>query len=780
MSFKPLPEQSSLDKIATPSARARQKPTPKKSYLLALALASSALVTGIAVTSTTQAASLGDLFSSDQSAGQKKFLSVDQAFKVSHSSKALDKGTQLSINFDITPEHYVYRDQIKLSLPAGVTAAPFSFSQSPISIDDPTFGRVPVFDQTNMVATTTLMASDGKSVDNAAVTIGWQGCAKAGLCYPPEKIKTSVTITGVPQQAAAAPASNTSTNASTNKNSTATAKNAANPTTSSATQTNIAKATVTSTGAAAAQAPSNSSAQAADATDKALNAESAGADENSIDANGANGANAALDNNEATALAADNVDGTYLEAADLNNPDLNTDNTANVNVSNPESETQKLNNQDPNSLAANNLEESDPFGLAAHPWLALGLLFLAGLGLALTPCVLPMLPIVANIVARQQNPTVKKGVILTTSYAIGVSIAYGILGAVIAVFGESLGIIGWLQNPIILISFALIFVLLALYMLGVFSIRLPYFISSKMQGLSQAGDSKLGSAGGSLAAGFLSALVVSPCVSAPLFGALLAVSTIGSPLLGFAALFMLGLGLSAPLILIGATQGKIMPKAGEWMNWVKQGFALLLFAVALLLLERVFISPMMLLVWALWFMVVATWAWSWLGKARMLTQAIGLVAGIWAATLIIGAALGNDDSLQPLASLSAAPLMMQGNGQSIATPSTHSDETITTLAQLDAITSANPKVLVDLTADWCIECRIMDKNLFTTRPVQMQDWQLVRLDITETTAESKAILARYQLFGPPTLLYYQDGQLIKKQVGEIGRQQFEQTLTALN
>ena len=399
--------------------------------------------------------------------------------------------------------------------------------------------------------------------------------------------------------------------------------------------------------------------------------------------------------------------------------------------------------------------------------------------MALTPCVLPMLPIVANIVARQQNPTVKKGVILTTSYAIGVSIAYGILGAVIAVFGESLGIIGWLQNPIILISFALIFVLLALYMLGVFSIRLPYFISSKMQGLSQAGDSKLGSAGGSLAAGFLSALVVSPCVSAPLFGALLAVSTIGSPLLGFAALFMLGFGLSAPLILIGATQGKIMPKAGEWMNWVKQGFALLLFAVALLLLERVFISPVMLLVWALWFMVVATWAWSWLGKARMLTQAIALVAGIWSAMLIIGAALGNDDSLHPLASLSAAP-MMQGNGQPIAAPSTHSDETITTLAELDAITSTNPKVLVDLTADWCIECRIMDKNLFTNRPAQMQDWQLVRLDITETTAESKAILARYQLFGPPTLLYYQDGQLLKKQVGEIGRQEFEQTLTALN
>ena len=437
------------------------------------------------------------------------------------------------------------------------------------------------------------------------------------------------------------------------------------------------------------------------------------------------------------------------------------------------------------SAIANNLVEGDPFGLASHPWLAFGLLFLAGLGLALTPCVLPMLPIVANIVARQKNPTVKKGVILTTSYAIGVATAYGLLGAVIAVFGESLGIIGWLQNPIILISFAIVFILLALYMLGVFTIRLPRAISSKIQGLSQAGDSKLGSTGGSLVAGFLSALVVSPCVSAPLFGALLAVSTIGSPLLGFAALFMLGFGLSAPLILIGATQGKIIPKAGEWMNWVKVGFALLLLAVALLLIERVFISPVILLVWALWFMVVATWAWIWLGRGRMLTQALGLVAGIWAACLIIGAALGNDDSLHPLASLSAAPMMVQSSsGQSIegqlAGNNNATDKTVTTLAQLDAIIAANPKVIVDVTAEWCIECRIMDKNLFYSRPAQMQGWQLVKLDITETSADSKAILARYKLFGPPALLYYQDAQLVTQQVGEIGRQEFEQTLTALN
>ncbi|MBF2719139.1 protein-disulfide reductase DsbD [Psychrobacter sp. NG254] len=694
-----------------------------KSYVFALAIASSSLLAGLPVTSTTaHAAGLGDLFGSSQSASKSKFLPVDQAFQVSSSITPVKSGTRLAVNFDITPEHYVYKKQLKLTLPAGVTAAPFTFSQTPYSIDDPTFGKVLVFDQANMVATTTLTTSNGKSMLDVPIVIGWQGCAKAGLCYPPEKITTTVDIKTVSAQA------------------------------------------TTENGAAA-----SASSEKGDSANTM-------ADSTVIQSATANIDNTTLDTEQLPAdeevIDYDLIDGDSLEYESLDGS------TTTDTLSGEKSGVNGAANG--HETTSEPLVDGDPFGLASHPWLALVLLFLAGLGLALTPCVLPMLPIVANIVAREQNPTVKRGVILTTSYAIGVATAYGVLGAIIAVFGESLGIIGWLQNPIILIGFAIVFVLLALYMLGFFTVRLPQTISRKMQGLSQAGDSKLGSTGGSLVAGFLSALVVSPCVSAPLFGALLAVSTIGNPLLGFVALFMLGFGLSAPLILIGATQGKIMPKAGEWMNWVKQGFALLLFAVALLLIERVFISPVMLMVWALWFMVVATWAWSWLGKARMLTQAISLMAGIWAACLIIGAALGNDDSLHPLASLSAAPMMVQSTSGQPGNNDSTTDKTITTLAELDAIVAANPNVIVDLTAEWCIECRIMDKNLFHNRPVQMQDWQLVRLDITETTEDSKAILSRYKLFGPPALLYYKEGQLTQKQVGEIGRAEFEQTLDALN
>ncbi len=715
--------------LQTPSKNSSVTPSSKKtkSYVLAFALAGGSLLTGLGVTTVgVQAAGLGDLFSNDKSSAQAKFLPVEQAFQVSSSSKADAKGTTLAVNFTITPEHYVYKDQLKLILPAGITAAPFTFNRKPVLIDDPTFGKVPVFDQATMVATTTLTSATGKSVNDAEVTIGWQGCAKAGLCYPPEKIKTTVNIAATKQKTATVVAATNEPQKANIKSATSIVSSVESPPVATDTTNSISGADTSTI---------------------------SGADTNSIsgaDSNTMSGA-----------------DSNTMSGADSSPVG---DETININTNSAET--------------ASDLSETDPFGLAEHPWLAMLLLFLAGLGLAFTPCVLPMLPIVANIVGRQENPTVKKGVILTTSYAIGVATAYGILGALIAVFGESLGIIGWLQNPIILISFAIVFVLLALYMLGLFSIRLPRAISSKMQGLSQAGDSKLGSAGGSLAAGFLSALVVSPCVSAPLFGALLAVSTIGSPLLGFAALFMLGFSLSAPLILIGATQGSIMPKAGEWMNWVKIGFALLLFAVALLLVERVFISSVMLLVWALWFMVVATWAWSWLGKGRILTQALGLIVGIWAIILVVGAALGNDDSLHPLESLSATSTMMQTSTGQITNQNLSAnnarDQKITTLAELDVITAANPKVIVDVTAEWCIECRIMDKNLFTSRPVQMQDWQLVRLDITDTTEDSKAILTRYQLFGPPTLLYYKDGALVNKQVGETGRAEFEQTLIELN
>ncbi|MGM8937356.1 protein-disulfide reductase DsbD domain-containing protein [Psychrobacter glaciei] len=168
--------------------------TANRSHLLSFALVGSTILTGLTATSmTAQAAGLSDLFGNN-SAAKSKFLPVDQAFQVVSSNKATSKGTLLSISFEITPGHYVYKDKLTLSFPKGISATPFTFSQSAVSIDDPTFGKVPVFTQRSVTATTTLITSNGKGAKNVPVIIGWQGCATAGLCYPPEKVKTKINI----------------------------------------------------------------------------------------------------------------------------------------------------------------------------------------------------------------------------------------------------------------------------------------------------------------------------------------------------------------------------------------------------------------------------------------------------------------------------------------------------------------------------------------------------------------------------------------------------------
>lgn len=162
-------------------------------HALALTILSTSLLTTLSMTSiSANAAGLNDLF--NNSSAQSKFLPVDEAFQVSASTKATSSGTRLSISFDITPGHYVYKDKLALSFPKGINATPFTFNQAPVSINDPTFGQVPVFTQRSVVATTMLTTSNGKGARNAPIMIGWQGCAKAGLCYPPEKIKAKINV----------------------------------------------------------------------------------------------------------------------------------------------------------------------------------------------------------------------------------------------------------------------------------------------------------------------------------------------------------------------------------------------------------------------------------------------------------------------------------------------------------------------------------------------------------------------------------------------------------
>nr|WP_228288336.1 protein-disulfide reductase DsbD domain-containing protein [Moraxella osloensis] len=690
----------------------------------------------LAVTSLTmpnaQAISLSEVFGGNDNpslTAKDKPLPVHEAFKV----YTEQKGQVVTIHVDVKPGYYAYRDKLTLQLPDGVTATPLQFSAAPTYVDDPDFGRVPVFEQ-SFTATTTLSAD--KAITSQPATVKWQGCAKVGLCYPPEKTKFVIT------QLAA------STKNGAKKSDAMSSKTAQAKVTNTVATTNDAAPTTTQQSASL---PPAKTVNEATSTPSAKQALSSGN----------------------TAAAGQQVASTTAQL-------MASAPVVSMASSQPVQTTVMTKPAASSAAVATSLSGSasnqDIFGLTKHSGVALLLLFLAGLGLAFTPCVLPMLPIVANIVARQHRPSAKKGLLLTGSYGLGVATSYGILGAVIALFGQSLGILNWLQNPVILLIFAGLFILLGLYMLDVIRWQLPHALRVKFQKISQIGANRLGSLSGSYLTGLFSALVVSPCVTAPLAGALAGVAALGDPVMGFAALFLLGLGLSTPLILLGATQGNFMPKAGEWMNWVKTSFGLLLFGVALLMIERIWLSSWMLLLWALWFAVIGLWLWRWQGKkGQLLTQALALLAWIWSACLVIGAASGSQDSWQPLNKL------VNTSGQSAFTATkTTQTITITKLSELEPLLTQYPKLVVDVTAEWCIECRIMDKTLFANPPQSLASWQVVKLDVTDNTADSQAIYKKLAVFGPPVLLFYQNGQLVARQNGEVKRPDFEQLLSQLN
>lgn len=658
-----------------------------KNWIYSAALGASIVsAVSVGVTLPASANGLASLFGDTS---QPKFLPVYEAFKVSSSQV----GDELVVNFVVTPKHYVYQERLSLTLPEGVSSGSWKFDKTPTMIDDPNFGITPVFEE-NVTAKIKLSSQTG--IQKQSVQIRWQGCAKAGLCYPPETTTVQISLNANDGQAASA--SQTATK-------------------HDSTTTQIA--------------PHNQ------------------------------------DISSQTAASAITQDEAVVQ--DFVKPDEQ-----------PSAQTQTLPVDDNSEADTNqdvqiNTVQKNRFALdhtlptisdeRMSPILTIGLLFLAGILLAFTPCVYPMIPIVANIVARQHAKSdAKRGFALSLAYGVGVASAYGLLGALIAWFGQALGIATWLQRAEVLIGAALLFAIFAVFMLGWINIRLPSAISNQLSLKSQAADNRLGTMGGSYLSGLLSALVVSPCVSAPMAGALTVVAASGNVFFGFAALFALGIGISAPLVLLGTAQGKWMPKSGAWMQHIRTLGGFLLFGVSLLLIERVILNTWMLGLWMLWFIAVAAWLYLSVGRHQSLFKLLAVIPMIWAAILAYGITIGANDAWRP----------WHAQSQSL---SAHQDIHAKTLAELDRILVAHDKVLVDVTADWCIECRIMERTLFTDRPAVMNDYQVVKLDITETTDDSRAILSRYQLFGPPALLIYHQGKLERVLLGETKPETLKQALT---
>ena len=402
-------------------------------------------------------------------------------------------------------------------------------------------------------------------------------------------------------------------------------------------------------------------------------------------------------------------------------------------------------------------------------WKDLALFFLAGLGLTFTPCVLPMLPILSGVVLRGR-PSNARGLVLSLAYVLPMATCYAVLGALMGLFGAGLNLQAMLPSPWVLVPFAAFFGLFAMAMFGVFELRLPAFIRDRLD--QRASQTRGGTIAGAATLGVLSSLIVSPCITAPLTALLLYISSTGDAVGGGLQLFALGLGMGTPLVLFGAGGGALLPKSGPWLVTVRNAFGVMLLAVSVWLLERVLPGSLSLALWGLLAGGVAVF----LGALEFgpkthrqkLAQIVGLALLVYALAAWVGALQGTSDPLKPLGQLSATA--SQGSTKSGAW------QTLSSPAELDAALAeakaAGQPLLLDWYADWCISCKVIEREVFGNAEVgsKLAGWRLIRFDITESSAAQRALLDRYQLFGPPAIQLFSaqgDELLDLRVVGEV-------------
>lgn len=428
-------------------------------------------------------------------------------------------------------------------------------------------------------------------------------------------------------------------------------------------------------------------------------------------------------------------------------------------------------------LSIGNVAGSSPEALAAPvsasswSWKEIALFFLAGIGLTFTPCVLPMLPILSGVVLRGKVGGLR-GLSLSLAYVLPMAACFALLGALMGVFGAGLNLQARLQSVWVLVPFSAFFVIFAIAMFGAFELRLPQSISSRLDRI--AGKTEGGSLWGAAVLGVVSSLLVSPCVSAPLAGALLYISASGDAVGGGLKLFALGLGMGAPLLLIATGGATWLPKSGPWLVTVKNAIGVLLLALAIGLLSRVLPGQITLLLVGLLSAGVALFlgALEFTEKTtrQKLAQLLGLALLVYALASWYGALSGQTDPMRPLGREYAS-----ANNGAVA-PNSTQWQTITTSAELDRVMqeaqSAGKPLLLDWYADWCISCKVIEHEVLPDPGVvaRLAGYSLIRFDMTDSNAEQRALLDRYELFGPPALLFFaKNGEELQnvRVVGEI-------------
>ena len=382
--------------------------------------------------------------------------------------------------------------------------------------------------------------------------------------------------------------------------------------------------------------------------------------------------------------------------------------------------------------------------------LAWGLLVFFGLGLllAFTPCSLPMLPILAGLVMGN-NVSSRRGWVLAGTYVLSMALVYAALGVIAALLGANLQ--AWLQQPWLLGSLPALFVLLALPMFGAFELQLPMFLRDRLE---RAGSkTRGGNLAGAALLGALSGLLMGPCMTAPLAGALLYIALRGNAADGGLVVSSLGVGMGLPLLLLVTVGNRYLPRPGAWMNLVKGLFGFVFLGMALYTLRVVLAPSLWLALAGAWLLALAWSAWPALKRFRAL-QPLMLVAGLWGVLALVGAAGGGIDPWRPLAPFTGGT---GGTGSTIA----HADAftTVNTpqalQAELDAARSQGQWVFLDYYADWCVSCKVMEKQVFARPEIlaALAGVRLVRLDVTADAAPARELLKRYQVPGPPSLLW---------------------------
>lgn len=396
---------------------------------------------------------------------------------------------------------------------------------------------------------------------------------------------------------------------------------------------------------------------------------------------------------------------------------------------------------------------------------AIAFFFVIGVGLAFTPCILPMIPILSGIIVGQSNLSTRKAFLISLVYVTASASTYAVIGVIFGLFGDNLQTV--FQHPVAISLFAALFVLLALSMFGFYELQMPNNIQTRLNDLSN--NQRGGSFVGAAVMGFLSTLIVGPCVAPPLAGALTYIAQSKDALLGGMTLFAMGFGMGIPLLLVGASAGHLLPRAGTWMDTVKAIFGILMIGVAIWLLDR--IVPAQVTMALAGTLLVASgiymgaldrmdnesggWARFW--------KSLGLIMLFYGAALFLGIFSGTQSLLNPLKGVFSGG---NAGGTAIVAPvdEHYAFRKIKTTQDLDSVLAEaknnNKTVMLDFYADWCVDCMRMEKDTFTATGVQtlMNDMIALQADVTKNDDEDKALMRRFGIVGPPTIVFFHNQQ----------------------